>query len=318
MNRRLPPLDSLRAFEAAARYLSFTKAADELNVTQAAISHRIRGLEDRLGVSLFRRRNRGLLLTDDGQTLFAAANEALEGLDAAIKRLGQRDRGGTLTVSALPSFAAKWLVPRLGRFREARPEIDVLVNPSGRQVALAREDVDVAIRYGRGPYPGLRADRLLSEEIVPVCSPRLATPARPLREPADLRHHTLLHDEGHTGWRLWLAANGIDGVETTRGPVFDDSGMLIEAAAGGQGVALGRSALVAEDLARGRLVLPFDIRFASELSYFVISLEATAEREKIRAFREWLLAEAGSERGEGDAPAVLSGFFQDHNASRSR
>lgn len=117
---------------------------------------------------------------------------------------------------------------------------------------------------------------------------------------------------------MWLAANGIDGVETTRGPVFDDSGMLIEAAAGGQGVALGRSALVAEDLARGRLVLPFDIRFASELSYFVISLEATAEREKIRAFREWLLAEAGSERGEGDAPAVLSGFFQDHNASRSR
>ena len=317
MNHRLPPLDSVRAFEAAARHLSFTKAADELNVTQAAISHRIRWLEDRPDVSLFRRRNRELLLTDEGQTLFVAANEALEGLEAAIKRLGQRDRGGTLTVSALPSFAAKWLVPRLGRFREARPEIDVL-NPSGRQLDLARENVDVAIRYGRGPYPGLRADRLLSEEIVPICGPRLATPQRPLREPADLRRHTLLHDEGHTGWRLWLAANGVAGVDATRGPVFVNSGMLIDAAVGGQGVALGRSVLVADDLAGGRLVQPFDIRFASELSYFVISLEASADREKIRAFREWLLAEAGAERDAGQAPAVLRGFFQDHNASRSR
>ncbi|MFQ5785877.1 MAG: transcriptional regulator GcvA [Alphaproteobacteria bacterium] len=291
MTRRLPPLNALRAFEAAARHLSFTRAAQELNVTQAAISHQVKALEDRLGVLLFRRINRALLLTDAGQAYLPPVRDAFDRLAEATARLHAQDSRGALTVSVLPSIATKWLVPRLGRFREAQPDIDVRIAPSLHLTDFAREDVDVALRYGRGVWPGLRADRLMTEDIFPICSPKLLDGPHPLRAPADLRHYTLLHDEGHGDWRVWLLAAGIDDIDPTRGTVFTDSGMLVQAAVEGQGVALGRSALAADDLAAGRLVRPFDVSLPAEFAYYLVCPEASAGRPKIAAFRDWLMAE---------------------------
>ena len=294
MARRLPPLNALRSFEAAARHLSFTRAAEELNVTQAAISHQVKGLEERLGVVLFRRLNRSLLLTDAGQSYLPEVRDAFDRIAEATWRITAHDSVGVLTVSVLPSFAAKWLVQRLGRFREAHPDIDVHVAPSDDLVDFARENVDLAIRYGQGEWPGLRADRLMTEEVFAVCSPNLLQGPHPLRAPADLRHHTLLHDDLRIDWRMWLMAAGVDGVDSRRGPGFTDSSMVIQAAVEGQGVALGRSALAAADLAAGRLVKPFDISLPAAVAYYVVCPEATAGRPKIVAFREWVIAEAGS------------------------
>ncbi len=291
MVRRLPPLNALRAFEAAARHLSFTRASQELNVTQAAISHQVKALEERLGVPLFRRLNRRLLLTDAGQDYLPAVRDAFDRIAEATDRLDARDSVGALTVTVLASFAAKWLVPRLGRFREAHPDIDVRIAPSAHLTDFSREDVDLALRYGRGEWPGLRADRLMSEDIFPICSPQLLEGPHAIRSPADLRHHTLLHDEGHGDWRVWLLSAGVEDVDPTRGPVFTDSGMVVQAAAEGQGVALGRSALYAADLDAGRVVKPFDIRLPVEFAYYVVCPTAIADRPKIAAFRDWVLAE---------------------------
>ncbi len=289
MARRLPSLKALRAFEAAARHLSFTLAANELNVTQAAISHQVKALEERLGVKLFHRRNRRLFLTEAGQAYLPPVREAFDELAAATERLVARDAAGTLTVSTLTSFAATWLVPRLKQFRELHPEIDVRLTASDGLVDFAREDVDVAIRYGRGHWPGLRADHLLAEDIFPVCSPGLLDGTNPLRRPSDLEHHTLLHDDMRESWRMWLLAAGVEGLDPERGPGFSHSSMVVQAAVDGQGVALGRSALVAADLAAGRLVRPFEGSLPAEYAYYVVCPEANAERPKVLAFREWLL-----------------------------
>jgi LysR family glycine cleavage system transcriptional activator len=212
-------------------------------------------------------------------------------------------------LSTVPSFAAKWLVPRLGRFRAAHPEIDLRISASLRLVDFAREDFDVAVRMGRGNYPGLRVNALFGEVMFPVCSPRLLAGPKPLRRPEDLRHHVLLHDvdvlassaAAPQAWRLWLERAGVRGVDVERGPVFEDSAMLLDAAIEGQGVALGRSALVAADLAAGRLVRPFDISLPFELTHYLVCPEATADRPRIAAFRAWLLAEA---KAHEHAPAT--------------
>jgi LysR family glycine cleavage system transcriptional activator len=298
MALHLPPLAALRAFEAAARHLSFTRAADELHVTQTAISHQIRGLEERLGVRLFRRLPRGLVLTDEAQRYLPAVRDAFARLETATAELLAGRAGGALTASVLPSFAAKWLVPRLGRFRAANPEIDLRISTSQHLVDFAREDVDVGIRMGRGEYPGLRVDRLFGETLVPVCSPALLGGAHPLRQPEDLRHHVLLHDDDATGWRLWLELAGVDGLDAGRGLTFTDSAMVVQAAAEGQGVALARTALAAWDLAAGRLVRPFDVSMPHDLAYYLVCPEASAERPRIVAVREWLLAEAARYRQE--------------------
>ena len=297
MARRLPPLNAVRAFEAAARHLSFTKAAKELHVTQAAISHQVKALEAYLGLKLFRRLNRALVLTEEGQTYLPPVKRIFDHLYDATRRLTENEARGKLTVSVIPSLAARWLVPRLGRFREAQPDIDVRVAPSGHLVDFAREDVDLGIRYGRGRYPGLRVERLMTEDILPVCSPALLEGSRPLKRPSDLRHHTLLHDEGHAEWRTWLLAAGVDDVDATRGTVFTDSGMLIQAAAAGQGVALARGALAADYLASGRLVRPFDFNLPAEFAYYIVCPEATADQPKVVAFREWLLQESARSSG---------------------
>jgi LysR family transcriptional regulator, glycine cleavage system transcriptional activator len=301
MSRRLPPLNALRAFEAAARHLSFTRAADELHVTQTAISHQIKALEERLAVRLFRRLPRGLLLTEEAQRYLPPIRDAFDQIAAATEQLGAGGSSGRLTVSVLPSFAAKWLVPRLGRFRATHPDLDLRISASSQLVDFARDDVDIAIRMGRGRYPGLRVDRLFGESMLPVCAPKLLSGAHPLRRPEDLREHVLLHDDDHTGWQLWLELSGVEGVDPTRGPIFTDSAMVVQAAAEGQGVALARRVLAAGDLAAGRLVQPFEVSLPHDLAYYLVSPEATAEQPRIRAFRAWLLAEAEADPASGAA-----------------
>ncbi|MGQ0677880.1 MAG: transcriptional regulator GcvA [Rhodospirillales bacterium] len=297
MVKYLPPLNALRAFEASARHLSFTRAAAELNVTQAAVSHQIKALEARLGIPLFKRLNRALLLTDAGQAYVPAVREAFEGIMRATDQLLRRDRGGVLTVSVLPSFAAKWLVPRLGRFREAHPEIDVRISTDHHITDFAREDVDMAVRYGQGDYPGLHTVRLMTEDVFPVCSPALLKGRHPLLQPGDLRHHTLLHDDFRVDWRIWLLAAGVKDMDPDRGPAFTDSSMVVQAAVEGQGVALARSVLAASDLAAGRLVRPFDVSMPARWAYYAVCPLATRDNPKIKAFRDWLMAEADKTKG---------------------
>lgn len=288
---RLPTLNALKAFEAAGRHLSFTRAAEELHVTQAAISHQIKSLEEQLGIRMFRRGPRGLLLTDAGQSYLPDVREAFQRLNAATERLLQDDASGAITVSVLASFAARWLVPRLTRFREDHPDIEVRVSADERLVDFDRDDVDVAIRYGRGDYPGLQAVRFLTEELFPVCSPALLE-RNPLDRPEDLGRHTLLHDDMRIDWSMWLLAAGVEGADPRRGPSFNDSSMVLQAAVDGQGVALGRSALALDDLAAGRLVRPFEFSLPTEYAYYILCPERTANRPNIKIFRDWLLAQA--------------------------
>jgi LysR family glycine cleavage system transcriptional activator len=300
MGRQLPPVNALRAFEAAARHLSVTKAAAELHVTPAAVSHQVKSLESWLGVQLFRRLNRRVLLTDAGQTCLRGLRDGFDLLAATVEKVRAQSSGGVLTVSVAPSFAGKWLVTRLDGFRRAHPEIDVRIDASNALTDFERDNVDVGIRYGRGIYPGLRSDRLLSESVFPVCSPKLMRGAHALRTPRDLVHHTLLHIDipvmGDTEptWEMWLMAAGVHGVDWTRGPRFGVSSMAIETAIAGQGVVLGSDVLCAADLSNGRLVKPFEVRLALDFGYWVVSPEATAGRPKVAAFREWLLTEAAA------------------------
>ncbi len=298
MARSLPSLNGLRAFEAAARHLSFTRAAEELHVTQAAVSHQIKGLEERLGMRLFRRLNRALMLTDEGQRLFPAVRDAFERLAEAVEGLRARDTAGPLTVSVLPSFAAKWLVPRLSRFQERFPDIDLRITALERLVDLARDDVDVAIRFGSGRWRGVHAEMILADRVTPVCSPALA---QRLRDPADLAHVTLLHEtmepmRNFPDWAAWLQAAGVNGVDVSRGLRFSHTHILLQAAIDGRGVALGQAPLAADDLAAGRLIAPFALSLPVGYAYYLVYLPEAAERPKIKAFREWVLAEMAERR----------------------
>ena len=298
MPRRLPPLNALRAFEAAARHLSFTKAAEELNVTQAAVSHQVKGLEERLGLPLFKRNNRSLLLTDAGQAYLPPLREAFDAIAIATEGLQQRSGEGPLRISALNSLAAKWLMPRLPDFRARNPGIDVLIHTSDRLVDFARDGIDVGIRYGRGAYAGVVCDYLMSDSCFPICSPKLLEdPEHPLRTPDDLRHHTLLNDDapnvpGMPDWRMWLRAARVRGLDPSHGIAYSDSAMLVQAAVEGQGVAIGRLSLAEFDLAAGRLVKPFDLEIPSQYSYYLAIPPANLELPKVKAFRTWIIEEA--------------------------
>ena len=257
MKRRLPPLNAVRAFEAAARHLSFLKAADELGVTPGAVAQHVKGLEAWLGAALFRRMpSKGVRLTEVGRDYAASLAEVLDELadaTARARRRGSAERG--LTVTTVPSFAARWLIPRLGSFRERQPGLEVRILASVGVTDLAREDVDVAVRLGPGPYPGLRADMLIREVFFPVCSPSLLQRGPPLATLDDLRHHTLLHEEpdpsipDYVYWPQWLAAVGAEGIDPTHGPRFSHTFMALQAAAGGQGVALATNVVIGDDLA---------------------------------------------------------------------
>ncbi len=293
MARRLPPLSTLPDFEAAARHLSFTKAAEELHVTHGAVSRQVKSLEEYLGLALFRRLNRALRLTDQGQDYARSVRESLDALAEATQRLRAPREASGLTVSTTYSFTSGWLVPRLGRFRAQHPGIDVRLQANDQVVDFTRDNVDLAIRYGRGQYPGLAAERLMGDDYVPVASPALLRGKHPLGKPADLAHHVLLHEEStEVDWRMWLAAAGVERVDAARGPIFSHSTMAIQAAIHGEGVALGRTALIAEELASGQLVRLFDLRLKAALAYYIVCPPRALERPKVRAFRDWLLTEA--------------------------
>lgn len=289
----LPSLNGLRAFEAAARHMSFTRAAAELNVTQTAISHQIRRLEEQLGTKLFVRRNRALSLTREAREYLPSIRSAFEDLRQATARLRRPEREGVLTVSTTASLATKWLVSRVAAFQDAHPGIAVRISTSAHLVDFQREEVDVAVRYGRGHWPGLRAEWLMAERLFPVCSPALLA-AKPLREPTDLADHTLLHTSvSREDWQLWLTAAGLPlSIAARRGLTFDQGFMAVQAAVEGLGVALGRTRLVEADLAAGRLVAPFDIALPQDAGYYVVSPVATAESAKVALFRRWLIASA--------------------------
>ncbi len=300
----LLPLNGLRAFEAAARHLSFSHAAAELGVTPAAVSHQIRGLEGRLGHRLFERRTRALELSDAGRRLLPGVAQAFTTLLRAVAEL-DRDDGATLTVTASPSVAARWLLPRLEAFQDGHPEIDIRISASNQLVDLRRDGVDVAFRFGRGHYPGLHIDRLMAVDLFPVCAPGLVTPARPLGCPADLVNHTLLHDDSWDwkdgpvpGWEMWLKAIGESAVDARRGLRLDSAVLVLQAAAMGRGVALASTGIAGDDLAAGRLVRPFDpsLDLALDLGIFLVIVPENLERPAVAAFRDWVLAEIATGR----------------------
>jgi LysR family glycine cleavage system transcriptional activator len=292
MAYRLPPLNTLRAFEAAARELSFTKAALELNVTPAAVGYQVRRLEQHLGMALFRRLNRALALTDAGQAFLPVVREAFETLSNGTAVLTSHKPERTLAVSVAQSLGAKWLVPRLDHFHARHPNLEIRVDATDELADFARGQVDVAVRYARRVDPHLHSAVVFTEQAFPVCASGLAESRPPLRTPEDLRHHVLLHDRmPDVTWPVWLRASGADGVDGAQGPLFSHTGLAIDAARAGQGVALGRSPLVVDDLASGQLVRPFELALVSAFTYFVICLPERAEEPKIRAFREWLLLE---------------------------
>ncbi len=310
MSRRLPSLNALKAFEAAARHLSFTKAAEELNVTQGAISHQVQGLEESLGLQLFRRMNRSMALTDAGRAYLPALSEAFDRIAGATEQLKAQEETGQLTVTVLPSFAARWLLPRLGRFRQIAPDIDVMVSSRQQLVDLTREPVDAAIRFGmgQGRYPALEETLLLGDEILPVMAPSLRDGRPPPRRPEDLKDYPLLHDEvgdmePAVDWRRWLLLAGVDCVDWRRGSAFTDSAFGVMAAIAGEGVALARRTLCLEDLVAGRLVQPFGPSVPLKQTYRLLVTREKAQWPKIRRFRQWLLDEVAA---QPDCPPPLA------------
>lgn len=293
MARPLPSPIALRAFEVAARHLSFTRAAQELNVTQAAVSHQIKALESDLGTPLFRRLTRSLSLTEEGRALFAVVGDAFERITAVAEKLRAGAGGDTLTVSLGPYFAAAWLSPRIGRFWRRHPDIRLHLHHTIEPVDFSASAIDLAVDWGDGSWPGLESDLLMRVRATPVCSPALLDGPQPLRTPDDLRHHTLLHEAGHEGWPLWLAAAGATMVDAEAGPVIDDHNVVIHAAMEGQGVALGEASFIAQDVAAGRLARPFDLAVDIDAAYYIVYPPGALAQRRVRAFRDWLLEEAG-------------------------
>jgi LysR family glycine cleavage system transcriptional activator len=292
--RRLPPLNALPSFEAAARHLSFSRAAEELHVTHGAISRAVRHLEEQLGVQLMTRGTRSVRLTPVGSVYAAELREILEHL-ASSTAAASGQSPGIVNVSTIDSFAARWLMPRLARFRHEHDDVDVRVAISEKLADFAGDGIDIAIRCGGGRYPGLSSELLMQEDHFPVCSPKLLKGRHPLRTPADLVHHTLLHDVFAVNWTMWLSSAGIRRVDPHRGPTFLSSIHAIQAAIEGEGVVLGRSALVADELASGRLIRPFKLSLPAGFAYYVVCPTRMLKRPGVKAFHDWLIREARSQ-----------------------
>lgn len=295
---KLPPLTALPCFEAAARLLSFSKAAEELHLTPGAISRAVKHLEEQLGVQLFERATRSVRLTEAGEPYARAVRDVLSQLATATAAATASQAGSTLNVSTSDGFAGRWLVPRLYRFHRAHGDIDVRVSTTGKLASFHGDGIDIAIRYGNGDYPGLTAEWLADEEVFPVCSPSLLKGPSALRKPADLKHHTLIRDGYPIDWAAWLAAAGVKGVNPRRGLTFDSYTFAVQAAVQGEGVALGRTMLVADDLAAGRLVRPFKPALKAVSSFYLVYPPEAMRQRKVRVFREWVLGEMG---GDADA-----------------
>ncbi|MEM7058251.1 MAG: transcriptional regulator GcvA [Pseudomonadota bacterium] len=299
MNQSLRHLNALRAFEAAARHLSFKTAAAELNVTPAAISHQIKALEAQLGTLLFYRLTRALRLTPAGAAGLPKLSEGFEALAQGIEQIRAYGHRGELTVSVSPSFGAMWLVPRLEGFRRHHPDIEVRLDGTDRTVDLRSGEADVAIRYGPGGYTGVCIDHLFGQVNTPVCSPALLAQT-PLQQPADLRNHTLLHidwKDAEASWRMWLRAAGLDDIDAGKGPRFTQESMAVQAALDGHGVALVGDRLVTDHLAAGRLVRPFDPSFSTPLTfaYYLLTRKDADKRSAAGAFREWIIGQVSGD-----------------------
>ena len=294
MRRDLPPFTSIRSFEAAARHLSFKTAAEELNVTQSAISHQVKALEDYLGVRLFLRGTREVILTREGSGYLGEVSLLLDQLAAATDHIRDKDAAGPLFVRSTPAFAARWLVPRIAAFRAAHPQIELHIATSLEPPDFAGDRVDVAIRFGQEKLPRLRVVPFFSTPRFPVASPRLLNGRRSLRGPDDLRHFTLLHDEIGDGWQDWIRCAGLADFDSTTGPRFEHCELVLRAAEEAQGVALAYGALVEADLAAGRLIRLFEIDLPPRAIYSIVSPTTWSDRPKIAAFRNWLLKEAAA------------------------
>jgi LysR family glycine cleavage system transcriptional activator len=315
MPRRLPPLNALRAFEAAARSENFTRAAEELRVSQTAVSQQVKALEATLGIKLFARDSKRLVLTGMGHEYLAIVRDALDRIAVGTDRLLQRRPSSVLTISASPDFGAKWLVHRLSRFSAAHPHIELRVSSTTRQVDLVTEQVDFAIRHGDGGWSGLEAVRLFAEQLVPVCSPSLMARGKRITCAADLLRFPLLRLDGWSTWSRWFEAAGVS-APAARGPVLNQASMLIDAAVDGQGVALARTTLVAWDLLNGRLVVPVNVSLALENTYWAVYPKLAVAEPKVVNFRDWLLAEAADEAQR--LVAVVPNAKARHDRGRNR
>ena len=296
--RQLPPMSTLRSFEAAARHLSFTRAAEELHVTHGAVSRAIRTLEDRLQVKLFKRNIRAVVLTLAGDSYFVVVRDLLDRLSAATVTLMDQQTSGVINVSTIDSFGAKWLVPRLFRFSQKHKDIDVRLSSSQQLANFESDGIDLVIRFGRGNYPGLQSELLVQENLTPVCSPKLMAGPHPPRTLADLKHHTLIHDEFPIDWVGWLKFAGAPDIDARRGIRFQSSVHAVQAAVQGDGIVLGRSALVSDDLKAGRLIQPFNVVLPMDLAYYVVYPPSSIARPKVKAFRDWLFEEVARDDGE--------------------
>lgn len=291
-SRRLLPLNALKAFEVAGRHLNFTAAAEELSVTLSAISHQIRQLEEMLGVPLFHRTRRGLVLSPEGQAILPDVQRGFDYLAQALAKLEARRTEGTLTISMFSTVAMRWFIPRLSRFQAKHPDIDVRITTSMKPIDLEREGLDCAIRYGNGDWPGLTATRLFTEELTAVAHPDLAAK---IHQPADLAGVRLLHSQNRIEhWRIWLQAMNAPEIDPTVGPVFETRSFTIQAALQGLGVAVMDPAFVAEEIKAGRLVRLFDRSLSVSGAYWLVCLDHMAEAPRIKAMRDWLLEETAS------------------------
>lgn len=313
MVRPLPPLNPLRAFEAAARHSSFTRAAEELCVTSSAVGHQVKTLEEHLGVTLFVREAKSLALTAEGRAYLPSIQQAMDILVEGTRRI-RVSKKQMLRIDIPPTFAAKWLIPRLERFVRSNLDIDVKVSGSGEPVDFSRDEYDLAIRFGRGQHPDADSERCLDVRVFPVCSPSAVTPDKPLDEPADLKHHMLLHDDStysdgkNPHWSDWLAFAGVRDVDASRGLSFRPTHLAINAALDGLGVALAKDVWVDADIKAGRLIKPFDLSLPVELAYYVIYARNRANDERIRAFCDWLKSEAGIASPPDQREAASSGL----------
>lgn len=307
---QLPPLNSLRVLESAARNLSFSKAADELFVTKAAVSHQIKALEEYLGFQLFERKNRSIKLTEAAELALPKLREGFNNLSEAVTLMQQHTQHASVNVCMAPSFAAKWLVPRLHKFSGAHPDIDMKIIGDDTLISsrvdsgnldewFRGDDIDVVIRFGSGDYPGFIVDKLFDVSAVPLCSPKLLEEGEyPLKKPDDLRHYTLLHDDtGYTGrpsWEKWLEMAGVEGVDAKRGLHFNHVSLVLGGAIDEQGIGLSMEPLAQYDIDAGRLCIPFDLKMPLESSYYIIRREKDVNDESVEAFVSWMQEEAAS------------------------
>ena len=322
MPKAIPPLNALRAFEAAGRHLSITRAAEELCVTVAAVSHQVKSLEDYLEVRLFRRAGNSLFLTDAGQAFLPGLRAGFAELERAMDALREHDSRGPLVLSVAPIFATKWLIPRLDGFRAAHPEIDVRISATLELANFERDGIDAAVRVGRGRYPGLASHRLFGETVVPMCSPALLKGKHALASPEDLRHHVLLHfdwpaqEQVTPDWSAWLRSMGVKGIDAARGPRFTQPEYAMQAAIEGVGVVLGWRSLAQADIDSGRLTIPFELPLQMDVAFYLVYPEATAERAKLARFREWLLGQTVTSPGVRDTHPTSSLPRDQHRGNR--